>query len=636
MISQGGSQRDLSSPTKSLVQKGNILATCAEHLESIGETLGLIKVPFNHNVSQFLRDCKPNDGEIIVLGRLESEANSFMKFIFANKTDMASVVGVGIPKAIVTLKRDTKNVNVTKYDEHEELWDMDDHDFHIVTLHRPSIQNNSNNDIGELSAKEMAKEYGIGFNITSSGLSRSTTNKQGGEGSGHVYRLHELAKLFLWFNLQMLPWKKDDVDMENVIHKLNSNPEVTIWGLMDIFYPFSSTNNVRSDGSSASSSGGGGGGGSGGRDHENSEGEDGHGKDNHDRGNDMGGGGGGGGNGSGPTSDEEDGWTVEVHPGYDHYKNSDYAKHIEIITIQPMLTFHFRKGIMGAREIQTELFVNYGMRSKVGPGYNEDNHFAWYHNSLGISLQCMSQDAARIKPEDPNIMGVEDMKTSHNKTTTTTMIPTSTIVGGGFTLQAPSIAKAGFQMSKTFSSMPTTSTQDAWTREHPCMRLPNGFVPLWTSDGGPQPIISCEFLYPRVVPHEVLKNIEFRKECASWSICGCLQGSIKGTWQGLNKEEACPYMFRAKRSLKGLFLSDCEPKIKSKNFFKRKKIDEQQVEEKELHQIYDVELCVNHAMTHIHKLRKFSCIEQGETCHGILSIEKINGAHIGPPRVHLH
>jgi len=164
MISQDGSQGDLSNPTRSLVQKEMFLATCREQLERIRETLGIIKDPviFNGNVSQFLQGCTPKDDEMILLGRLKLEPDSLIEFIFANETDMASVVGVGIPNAIVTLKSGTMNVNVTKCvenDEREEVWDMDDQGFHFITLHLPSIQNKYSNDIGELSAGEMAKEY---------------------------------------------------------------------------------------------------------------------------------------------------------------------------------------------------------------------------------------------------------------------------------------------------------------------------------------------------------------------------------------------------------------------------------------------------------------------------------------------
>ena len=644
-ISQGGSEGDLSNTTRSSIQKETILATCSEQLERIGKTLGIIKDPviFYGNVSQFLQDYTPKEDEIMVLGRLKLEPDSLMEFIFANEVDMASVVGVGIPNAVVTLKSSTMNANVTKYvdnNEHEEVWDMDDQGFHIVTLHLPSIQNKYNNDIGELSAEEMAKEYGVGFKNTSSGVPRSTIAKHENMEFGYVYRFHELAQLWLWLNLQELVLKKEVFDMENSIHKLIvSNPKVTIWGLWDTIYPFLGTSNVPIGGSNASSSSGGGGSG-GDNNRENSGGGDGWGKGNHDEGNDMGGsgsgGGGGGGGGGDPTSDGEDEWIVEVHPGYGHYENSNYAKHIQSITIEPTLTFHFRKNIMGAHEIQTKLFVNYGMGSNVGPNDFDDDHFAWYQNDLGVSLQCMSQNAARIRHESVNIMGVEDVKTNHTKTITTTMIPNSTTIGGGLTLKALSIAEGNIQISKIVSPMPTTSSQDVRIRELRGTQLSNGFVPIPTTDGGPHPHLSCKFRHIELVPHEVLHKEEVWRECASWSICGSLKASIEGTWQGLNKEELCPYKFHAERSLKGLFWSNCETKIKSKNLFKRKKVDEQKLEEKRLHQVYTVELYVNHAMTHIHKLGKFSRIEQGGTCHGVLSIEKIDDVHIAPPRVHLN
>lgn len=87
-----------------------ILASCQEQLERIRKTLGTTKDPtvFHGNVSQFLEgDCSPKEDEITLLGRLQSESNSLIKFIFASEFDMARVVGVGIPNTIVTLERDT-------------------------------------------------------------------------------------------------------------------------------------------------------------------------------------------------------------------------------------------------------------------------------------------------------------------------------------------------------------------------------------------------------------------------------------------------------------------------------------------------------------------------------------------------
>lgn len=65
--------------------------------------------------------------------------------------------------------------------------------------------------------KKMAKEYGVGINITSSGDQRSAITRNGFEEFDYVYQLHELGKLWLWSNLQEQVLKKEAFGIENCI-----------------------------------------------------------------------------------------------------------------------------------------------------------------------------------------------------------------------------------------------------------------------------------------------------------------------------------------------------------------------------------------------------------------------------------
>lgn len=581
-------------------QKEVILATCCQQLKTIWEVLGINKDPIIYigNVSQFLQGhCKRKDGEIAFLAKLEMGLDSLIDLIFVNELDMASMVGVGIHTGIVTLELDSKKVVVTKYDEsfeQKKLWDTDDYGFQIVTLHLQAIQNKYNNDTDKL-------PYRLDFNNTSSGE---------GEEVDYKFRLYELAKLLLWRILQEQVLKKDVFDIENSIHKLIvSNPILTIWGLWEMVNKYFSVSSVRNDGSNPSSSGGSGNG------RKLNGGEDGPNKDNHSGGEGGGGGGGGGGSTSDGSSDGEEDLIVEVHPGYDCLDNVEHAKHIQSITIDPTITVHFKKTSMRTHEIRTELFVHFGM-GNAGPNEFGD-HFAWYQDHLAISLQCASPSAARLKHEAVNIIGVEDVKSNHSKTITTSTTPNSTTMGGALTLRAPVAVTGTLNASKTFFQSAATSSQDCWTREFRGQQLPNGFIPKSTTNGGFQPDLSYTFSHGKVVPDEVLDNEECWKECACLSMCGSYNAKIEGRWEILDNTGFCPYNFNAERTLKGLFRK--ESVTKPKCFLgKKHKIKEKKLEK--LPQKYVVTLCVNHAMTHIHKFHKFFRMEQGETCHGVLEI----------------
>jgi hypothetical protein len=291
--------------------------------------------------------------------------------------------------------------------------------------------------------------------------------------------------------------------------------------------------------------------------------------------------------GSGNPSEETHLKTVvvRVHPKYqpsdcrweENGRNIDPDdQDLKTVNINPRLTLTFQKE-GETKLLTTHMSVSFDI-SAAKPGHEDVNNsrFGWFQRRLSVSLNSAHGGAAQLVHEV--LSGIE-VTTRTDRTNTQTALGTwerrgnvsltAAVVQGGITFGKPTESK-------------TTVHENSM--ETPTEHIRRGFLALDTSNRGETCQLSYEFVYQNS-PTDI-KDTQGNKRSTyvNTGMCSTVCAKVEGTWDGLDENENSLYEFRAERDVCEL-TQVVRPKKKSLM--------------KNLLQIYEMKLYINHKMTNI-------------------------------------
>jgi len=306
---------------------------------------------------------------------------------------------------------------------------------------------------------------------------------------------------------------------------------------------------------------------------------------------------------------------VKVHPKYQasNYHWEENGKHIDPndqnlkkVNITPRLKLEFQKDLFGCKLLTTEMSVTFDIGA-AKPGNKEvnNNRFGWFQKCLSVSLQCLHDNAAQLGHE---VSANTRDTTKTNKTNTQT-------TSGAWQRTAnlsvtPPFVKAGLTVGKPTT---TTTTLQEDSMETPTEHIHGGFLAQDTSERGQRHRLSYDFVYPN--PPKDIKDTQGnnRSMYLNTGMCYTVNPIINGTWDDLNEEEASEYEFRAQREVCEL-TKDVRSKKKSQM--------------KELLQIYEMKLYINHKMTNIEGLFDRTLTRRPDNCELVgVDTSPVIGSH---------
>ena len=524
-----------------------------KQLLEVMELLGTSKEPdFVESLTNVINlgDCLTHDDhfEVIIIGRVQDTTDHMqIEFLFANKKIMSTIVGVGLPHALVTLRNNVNEVEVEVLvkkitaEEYKEIL-FSEPNFQAITfcIHddEEKMTNNYVDDTTSMQPGSSELTYFDSSDDSDTYAMSGESQEEYGES-----RLHVLAKFWLLSNMVQKQHKENPPHYNvlaylNIVQMLGAHPPSS-WNLgliNDVFFEFlissdkknlsssfskndnmdhnGANNNdgvcgtsgkrsarirrrgARNGGGSNGGGGGdgggsGGGGGRGGNGGGRGRGRGGNGGSGSGSGGGGGGGddgGGGGDNDGGLAKDDENVSTkIFVHLGYDICNSNIHKKHISNACIDVQLALHFFKHLDKCK-IKTELIVNFGLPEECKPYESEkdQNHFAWFQTYYKMSLQCVKADVVYL-PYDVECGEVSTLRTNLAiQRTSTHNSPVAKVVGNIGVNYGVHVGVAG---SRT-QGFKTNSTMDSRTTEvSNSPQLLNGFKPISFTNGGQHPII---------------------------------------------------------------------------------------------------------------------------------------------------
>jgi len=274
---------------------------------------------------------------------------------------------------------------------------------------------------------------------------------------------------------------------------------------------------------------------------------------------------------------------VRVHPQYQdtnfHWEENGTClqpndQNLKDININPELELQFlKKG--DCKKVMTKISVSFDIAA-AKPNPNDENRFGWFQKCLSASLQCLNDNAARLAHDVS--ANVRETKITNKTNTQTTPGPWQRT--GTMTFKPPflEVAFAGGKPTTT------TSTLHEDSMETSTQHILGGFMALDASKRGQRHRLAYDFEYPN--PPKDIKDTQCLNQNMYSGMCHTVYAVINGTWDDLNDEEASEYQFQAHRKV-------CEL---TKGVDSMKRVSSVL---KELMQIYEMKLYINHNMTNI-------------------------------------
>ncbi|CAM6040473.1 unnamed protein product [Sphagnum compactum] len=288
---------------------------------------------------------------------------------------------------------------------------------------------------------------------------------------------------------------------------------------------------------------------------------------------------------------------VSVHPQYQdtnfHWEKNGTRlqpddQNLKDININPELELQFLK-TGDCKKVMTKISVSFDIAA-AKPDRNDENRFGWFQKGLSASLQCLSDNAARLAHNVSR--NVRETKITNKKNSQTTPGPWQRT--GTMTFKPPflEVAFAGGKPTTTTSTLHEDSMETSI--EH----ILGGFIALDESERGRRHRLAYVFEHPN--PPKDIKDTQCLDQSRYSGMCHTVYAVIEGTWDDLNDEEASEYHFRAHRTV-------CEL---TKAVDSKKRVSSVL---KELMQIYEMKLYINHNMTNICNLENITLRRRPDT-----------------------
>jgi len=286
--------------------------------------------------------------------------------------------------------------------------------------------------------------------------------------------------------------------------------------------------------------------------------------------------------------------------------------HLQGVCIEPRMSFEFVIDTDGIKTIQTSISVNFDLEGAM-PNVSETNRFGWFQTEVIVSLKCSNVGGAKIGHGDRVLEEGESQKNIFKENTQRTSGTNQYSIGGR--------ASGGIHMvqleghGRFSKSTGTKASLQECATEVPLKQIPGGFCPVRLTSGSS---LSYKFVAPNY-PTDITQvaNKDSRKAYMNsvTGLCAPLCPKIMGSWYELREEsDSYLYTFKAQRTV-------CELKTK-KNVFGQIKSNC-----REFDQVYEVEIHVNHKMTHIYKFKpRAFALKAGDNdaCSDILKVGKIH------------
>ena len=607
-----------------------VRSSFCEELQRLTRSLSLRKVctpreqSANLTLDQFLDNHHlHNPGAMLFAGRVQVSNRQLVQFVFKDGEELAQVVGVGCfgQHAVVNITKSLKVQVVHDEDTWHQIWKkaiIGGSSSQLVTFLKNSRSQSTIDDVttlGNLSSQRLAKQFGVGLERDSHLQSSVKVHNQ--EKGRREFLILMFARYLLLDEILETKFHDDYVEAfeqnfpfceepfalrksANLHDGVSSGEWIwtsTLWANLWNYLP----SLVKNVGNTQLGTGRGGIG----------DGGHGHGGDGGDGGRDRDDNSGGDGVLPLPPPDldlENDGFAiVEVHPGYGgRWDNKDLVdKDLQVSTITPILTFHFKKS-KERRELNVVLCVTFDLGEVVGPKPRDEEElrFGWFHDNLRMSLQSSDDDAAFLK-SDRQVVDEPD-------NSTTTSSTSSSITSNPFhvSFEAPGCSRSSpssfislrgtFGVSKDFKSRNTQVME--MTSQLINKQVLRGFHYQDTSTVNKNSKLAFRYVFPSIPKDRVIHDDATRNIYMVSGLCSTISPTVQGTWHQLNMSEASPYAFHSSRtfyeivaSKKKVLLKDC----------------------KRFEQTYDLKLYINHAMTHIYEYigKRNILAGQGKSCH---------------------
>ena len=607
-----------------------VRSSFCEELQRLTRSLSLRKVPTpreqsaNLTLDQFLDNHHlRNPGAMLIAGRVQVSNRQLVQFVFKDGEELAQVVGVGCfgQHAVVNITKSLKVQVVHDEDAWHQIWNeaiIGGSSSQLVTFLKNSRSQSTIDNgttLGNLSSQRLAKQFGVGLERDSHLQSSVKVHNQ--EKGRREFLILMFARYLLLDEILQTKFHDDYVEAfeqnfpfceessaprksANLPDGVSSGEWIwtsTLWANLWNYLP----SLVKNGGNTQLGTGRGGIG----------DGGHGHGGDGGDGGRDRDDNSGGDGVLPLPPPDldlENDGFAiVEVHPGYGgRWDNKDLVdKDLQVSTITPILTFHFKKS-KEIRELNVVLCVTFDLGEVVGPKPRDEEElrFGWFHDNLKMSLQSSADNAATLK-SDRQVVDEPD-------NSTTTSSTSSSITSNPFhvSFEAPGCSRSSpssfiglrgtFGISKDFKSRNTQVME--MTSQLINKQVLGGFHYQDTSTVNKNSKLAFRYVFPSIPKDSVIHDDTTRNIYMVSGLGSTISPTVKGTWHQLNMIEDSPYAFHSSRTFYEIVAS------KKKGLLK---------DCKRFEQTYDLKLYINHAMTHIYEYIGNPKILRGlgESCH---------------------
>ncbi|CAK9857294.1 unnamed protein product [Sphagnum jensenii] len=272
-------------------------------------------------------------------------------------------------------------------------------------------------------------------------------------------------------------------------------------------------------------------------------------------------------------------------------------------SIDPTLVFVFDKNGSFGKQILVTTTTSFDL-GKSAPPRESNGSFGWYHNLLLTSLRNVPRQAVlettlcKLLMENPKDTksSVKQIDTHSSASTSERSIAVqvgihSTHIGGHSTG-----TETGGKTSAREAASENPSSLDMW----------RGFIYRDLSAPAESSAcydFDCSLQSPTL---ELLKDRKTRSTYMGSGMCGAVRPTFVGAWSIVPDDttEDSKYAFEAERTLKHLY-----------------KIGEEEKEHKTI-QKYDVEILVNHAMTHLCNVKGDHVLRENDSVLNVMTVSK--------------
>jgi hypothetical protein len=273
---------------------------------------------------------------------------------------------------------------------------------------------------------------------------------------------------------------------------------------------------------------------------------------------------------------------VKVHPqyqdtGFRWEKNGARATPDDVlkdVNISPELELQFlKKG--NCKKVMTKISVSFDIVA-AKPNPDDENRFGWFQRSLCVSLQCLKANAVQLA----NDVSTNGEKTKIINTTDIQTTPGTWKREAELKFKAPLVAEFNIASGKPTT---TKSVLDGRSVETSTEYILGGFKVTDQCRRGETHQLAYNFEYPN--PPKDINDTQGLNRSKDSGMCHTVYAVINGTWDVLI-DETSEYQFQAHRKV-------CEL---TKGVDSKKRVLSVL---KELMQIYEMKLYINHKMTNI-------------------------------------